>query len=326
MAFPARGRYDEFMPRVAVLVLDGVFDSGLSVVVDTFATASSLAERRSSRFDVTLCGLRRSAKTRHGFGVSLAPAKGKPDIVVVPALGCMSREALLERLDRSDVRDACEVLGAWSKSGARLAGACTATFVMGQAGVLDDARATTTWWLSPVFREKFPRVDLDESKMIVDAGRVVTAGAALAHVDLALYLVRKTSPALAEATARYLVYDTRPSQAAFVMPDHVAHTDPLVERFEAWARRHLASFTMAAAARGVGASERTLQRRIQTVLGRSPLSYVRDLRVEVATHRLRTTKDSIEEIAAAVGYGDGVTLRTLLREKTGRGVRELRAH
>jgi len=30
------------------------------------------------------------------------------------------------------------------------------------------------------------------------------------------------------------------------------------------------------------------------------------------------------EVAAKVGYQDGVTLRTLLRKKTGRGVRELR--
>jgi transcriptional regulator GlxA family with amidase domain len=44
----------------------------------------------------------------------------------------------------------------------------------------------------------------------------------------------------------------------------------------------------------------------------------------MAVHRLRTTRDSIEEIATAVGYGDGATLRTLLRKRTGRGVRELR--
>ena len=49
------------------------------------------------------------------------------------------------------------------------------------------------------------------------------------------------------------------------------------------------------------------------------------LRVELAIHRLRTTGDSIDHIAAAVGYSDGVTLRTLLRKKTGRGIRELRA-
>ena len=47
--------------------------------------------------------------------------------------------------------------------------------------------------------------------------------------------------------------------------------------------------------------------------------------VEMAVFRLRTTKESIEQIATAVGYGDGVTLRMLLRKKTGRGIRELRA-
>ena len=33
---------------------------------------------------------------------------------------------------------------------------------------------------------------------------------------------------------------------------------------------------------------------------------------------------AVDDIAADVGYSDGVTLRTLLRRKTGCGVRELR--
>jgi transcriptional regulator GlxA family with amidase domain len=74
----------------------------------------------------------------------------------------------------------------------------------------------------------------------------------------------------------------------------------------------------------VGASERTLQRRVSEVLGRSPLSYVQDLRVDAARTLLETTDRTIEEIAAGVGYQDGVTLRTLLRRKTGLGVRQLR--
>ena len=257
--------------------------------------------------------------------LSPARAGARPDVVIVPALGCKTRETLLGALERGDVEDACGLLRGWSKSGARIAGACTATFVLAQSGVLDGGRATTTWWLSPLFRERFPEVALDDSRMIVESKRVVTAGAALAHVDLSLWLVRQRSPALAHATARYLVFDARPSQAAYAMPDHLSHADPMVERFEHWARRHLTDFTLADAARHVGASERTLERRMRTVLGKTPLAYVQDLRVETAVFRLRTTKESIEEIAAAVGYGDGVTLRTLLRKKTGRGVRELRA-
>ena len=42
-------------------------------------------------------------------------------------------------------------------------------------------------------------------------------------------------------------------------------------------------------------------------------------------HLLQTSTASVDEIAAQVGYADGVTLRTLIRRKIGRGVRELRA-
>jgi transcriptional regulator GlxA family with amidase domain len=67
-----------------------------------------------------------------------------------------------------------------------------------------------------------------------------------------------------------------------------------------------------------------LARRLQRVLGKTPLSYFQDLRVERAVHRLRTSRASVDAIATEVGYADGVTLRTLLRRKLGKGVRELR--
>ena len=315
--------------RVHVLVLDGVFDSGLAAMLDTLETANALApelRRAQVRFDVTAIGLRRRAVTHHGLRIELEPLPARrPDLVIVPALGAKTPEAIGAALERGDARAAQPVLRGWWERGATVAGACTATFVLAAAGVLDGGRATTTWWLSPLFRKRHPEVTLDESMMIVESRRVVTAGAALAHFDLALWIVRRRSPTLAQLTARHLAFDSRPSQAPFVMPDHLAHNDPLVERFEQWARRHLAAFSLQAAARACGTSERTLERRLRAVLGRSPLSYVRDLRVEHAVHRLRTTRDSIDQIAADVGYQDGVTLRTLLRQRTGRGVRELRA-
>jgi transcriptional regulator GlxA family with amidase domain len=129
---------------------------------------------------------------------------------------------------------------------------------------------------------------------------------------------------LAQLTANFLTFEDRSSQASFVMQDHLAHADELVEKFERWARRNLTAFSLEAAARAVGASERTLERRLRQALGKSPLSFVQDLRVENAIHSLRTSERTLEEIAAEVGYSDAVTLRTLLRRKTGRGVRELR--
>jgi transcriptional regulator GlxA family with amidase domain len=47
--------------------------------------------------------------------------------------------------------------------------------------------------------------------------------------------------------------------------------------------------------------------------------------VEHAQSLLLGNDVDIEAVAAEVGYADGATLRTLLRERLGRGVRDLRA-
>jgi transcriptional regulator GlxA family with amidase domain len=161
--------------------------------------------------------------------------------------------------------------------------------------------------------------------MIVKSGRFVTAGAALSHMDLALWLVRRVSPELASLTAKYLIVDTRPSQSAYALTDHLVHSDPIVERFERWARGRLASgFSLDDAAKSVGSSKRTLARRMQSALGKSPLSYFQSLRVERAVHLLKTGDASVDEVAGQVGYTDGATLRALLRRRLDVGVKEIR--
>jgi len=197
--------------------------------------------------------------------------------------------------------------------------------VLAESGLLDGQTATTTWWLAPLFRRRYPDVVLEDSSMIVNSGPFVTAGAALGHMDLALWLIRRVSPQLAALTAQYLIVDSRPSQSAYALTDHLVHADPLVRKFESWARENLArGFSLNDAARAVGSSKRTLARRLQTVLGRSPLEYFQSVRVERAVHLLKTTEASVEEIAARVGYADGVTLRTLLRRRLHAGVKEIR--
>ena len=61
-----------------------------------------------------------------------------------------------------------------------------------------------------------------------------------------------------------------------------------------------------------------------SVLGKSPLAFFQDLRIERAVHLLEISHSSVDQIAAQVGYADGVTLRVLLRRQLGRGVREIR--
>jgi len=81
--------------------------------------------------------------------------------------------------------------------------------------------------------------NFDRSSSLFPLNGVVTAGAALSHLDLALSLIRHASPELATLTAKYLVADARTSQAAYTLPDHLVHADPLVQKFELWARLRL---------------------------------------------------------------------------------------
>jgi transcriptional regulator GlxA family with amidase domain len=317
--------------KIDVLSVNGVFDTGLAAVLDAFATANELAAAQglaSVSFDVSLVGLRRQVRTAQGFTVPVSAAEGRTlaDWVIVPAISERTPEPLAAALAAPETQAAARLLRQWADDGANVAAACIGTFIAAESGVLDGETVTTTWFLAPFFRQRYPHVRVDDRRMVVRSGRVLTAGAALSHMDMALWLIRQVSPSLSALTARYLVVDSRPSQSAYAMSDHLAHADPLVQKFERWARDRLAAgFSLEEAAQAVGASKRTLTRRIKDVLGKSPVSYLQDLRVERAVHLLRTSNDDVEKIAAAVGYSDGVTLRNLLRRKLGRGVREIRS-
>ncbi|HTI82069.1 MAG TPA: helix-turn-helix domain-containing protein [Acetobacteraceae bacterium] len=315
--------------QVAILALDGVFDTGLAVLMDTFATANELAAMHGIApplLDVKLVGVRRRIRTALGMTTTVEPATAvrQPDWGIVPALNTKQPDRLVGALGRKDVQQALTHLRAWHDRGIGLAAACIGTFLLGEAGLLDSRDATTTWALAPLFRQRYPDVRLDDSRMLVASRGVVTAAAMMGHLDLALWLVRQASPQMAGLVARVMLIDRRTSQAQYVIPDFLAHADPLIERFEQWARRNLAGgFSLEAAASALSVTARTLQRRTEAVLGKSPLAFFQDMRIERARH-LIAVGDDIAKIAGEVGYADPATLRNLLRRRLGRGVRDLR--
>jgi transcriptional regulator GlxA family with amidase domain len=314
--------------RIAILALDELFDTGFMVMLDAFTLANKFSDG-TPRFDISIVGVRRRVRSGQGLPIpvqAISPGLD-PQWVVVPALNTGQPEQLIAALERRDVVQAKAQLRTWHAEGAQIAASCIGTFLVAETGLLDHQEATTTWWLGPLFRQRYPNVRLDERRMLVPSNIGVTAGAAMGHLDLALWLIRKASPELATVVSRYLLADIRTSQAPYIIPNHLAQADPLILRFERWARDHLKEgFSLGDAANALATSARTLQRRCEAVLGKSPLSYFQDLRVERAQSLLHGSGLDLDAIAAEVGYVDGATLRTLLRERLGRGVRELRAN
>ncbi|MCH6163167.1 GlxA family transcriptional regulator [Streptomyces marispadix] len=309
--------------NVGVIALPGCWDSGLTSVLDVLRAANSAREQVDR--DIPAIRAQTVAADRAPVptaGRLLVPvdlemdddATAGLDTLVIPALAAKSPAGIVDALMRDEVRALRAMLREWSLAGRELAAACTGTFVLAESGLLDNRRATTSWWLSATFRNRYPKTELDTSRMVVHDGKIVTAGAAFAHIDLAMSLVSRVSPQLADATAAALLVDERPARSIESALGYLADADRLVTDFETWVRSNLErDVAVTDAALAIGTTRRTLERRVRQRLNTTPYALIQRLRVERADHLRRTTGLSLERIAAMVGYRNASTLRALLK-------------
>ena len=208
-----------------------------------------------------------------------------------------------------------------------IAAACAGCFAMALALQLQAARHTP----AGLNTEAVVTLELDKDSFRISRS-ALTLHTSVANPDQDTFArsapdAKQNRPGsgLANLAARCLVVDVRTSQSIDSIPDPLTHSDPLIRQFERWARGRLAEgFSLDQAAQALATSKRTLARRMQSVLGKSPLAFFQDLRIERAVHLLRTSGASVDQVAAQVGYAGGVTLRALLRRRLGHGVREIR--
>ena len=312
--------------KIGLAVADGCFGSGVVAMLDIFQTAELVRgdlDASIPPFEVSVAAPRRRVTASNGMTIA-APRSLRElddvDLVVVPALGTLTGPETEASIESRSGRSIVRAVGSVDPSRTKLAAVCTGVFALAETGMLEGRRVTTTWFLAPTFVARYPRIHLELDRMVVADGPMLTAGAAFAHIDLALAVLRGVSASVTEHVARLLLLDERPSQSVFVNYDLLEHEDPMVLAFERHVREHLSEpFDASRVAAAVGASRRTLERRTRQVIGLSPLGIVQRLRLERAQHLRRTTSLSTEAIARHVGYTNAETLRAL--ERTARGQR-----
>lgn len=198
--------------------------------------------------------------------------------------------------------------------GGQVAASCSGVLLLAMARVLDGQEATTHWQLGSFFRQHFPRVRLDTHRMIVDDHGLVTAGAAMAQMDLMLYLIRqRIGRDVAELTMRYLLIDSRTTQARYQVWDHLAmKEDDTAQRFETLVEVSMPNVpSITQAADLLHMTAKTMARRIFRTTGLTPMSLVNDIRMRHARRLLALGELPSAEVANRVGYVNATSLHKL---------------
>lgn len=323
------------MKNLLILALDGVLDSSLSITLDTLRTAQRFHERagKSTALRRYVVGHRKTIRTGGELRLEadftireVMDGVVRAEWLIVPGVGVMSTAAFAERLRQKDALAALELLRQKGVA-KRTAASCSSVFLLAEAGLLAGRAATTTWWLANAFRKRYPDVRLDESRMLVRDGALLTAGSAFAQLDLMLAVITATMGAeIADLCARYMIIDRRASQARYMIPSHVRHVDETVLAAERWIDANLAMpMTVSDVASAVAVSAKTLSRRVVAATGVSPVRFLQRRRVMEAVHLIETTALTVEEVAVRVGYQDGTALRKIIRRELGTTPSTLRA-
>lgn len=291
--------------RVAVVAYDRIGPFHLAIPGAVFGEG----QPRPNPFELVLCAAEpQPLTTRAGYRISGLPglrALRNADIVVVPGWRDVNErtpEALL-RASRSA-----------QAAGAQIVGLCLGAYVLAEAGLLDNRRATTHWEFAEEMARRFPDIRVAPDVLYVEDAGVMTSAGTAAGLDACLEIVRqRAGAARASQVARRLVI---PPHRAGGQAQFIEHPLPLttgghrLSRLIESVRKRLheprSLDSLAAEAR---MSRRTFTRQFKALTGSTVLNWLLTERLHLAQQLLEQTDQSIERIAELAGFGSAETLR-----------------
>jgi transcriptional regulator GlxA family with amidase domain len=195
----------------------------------------------------------------------------------------------------------------------RVASVCTGAFLLAEATLLDDRRATTHWRYIAQLQSRFPRVRVEGDSIYIADGRIWTSAGIASGIDLALAMIEKDMGAeIARAVSKLLVvaYRRPGGQSQFSAMSQMEPESDRIRAALSFAREHLAeALPVERLAEAASLSPRQFGRAFRRETGETPAKAVERLRVEAARLRLRDGSEPIETIALAVGFTDPERMR-----------------
>ncbi len=182
-------------------------------------------------------------------------------------------------------------------------------FPLARSGLLDGYKTSVHWCYEAAFMAEFPQLEATEDVMALH-GRRMTASGAAAAFDLSLHLIDDSLGAsVATEVACWFqhplvrgqgITQRKPTFASDSTNDMLP--DVIREAVALFAENLEDPINIADVADAVGVSVRQLERLFTKATGKTPFHYYKALRMQKARQLLHYSKDSVGQIAIAVGY------------------------
>ncbi len=224
--------------------------------------------------------------------------------------------------------EALAFLKATAARGVPLVGLCTGVFTLQGAGLLQGYRCCVSWFHHQDFLDRFDSErPVSDQIFVVDRDRLTCSGGhGAAH--LAAFLVqRHIGQSAAIKSLNIMMIDDALSGQRAQPGQTLARQarDELVKRAVLKMQQNVeVPRTVDELALELNVGRRTLERRFQADLGRSPRMIYLEIRIERAMAKLRNTDAPISDIALSCGFCDAPHLARTLKAERGLTPAELR--
>lgn len=232
---------------------------------------------------------------------SQAESDDKIDFIIIPP----SFEA---PLSKQTARNYSHWIRQHYQNGTVLCSICSGVFTLLETNLFDGRTITTHWLNNEIVRERFPNVNIDSNKIIVEDPDVITTAGIMSWMDLGLKLIERiyTSQLMVEFSKLLLVDPPSREQSYYkqFLPN-LSHGDIAIVKIQHWLQNNYANkVTVDDLAELANLEKRTLLRRFKKATGLTPIEYCQNLRIHKAQDLLLTTNLSFDSISWQVGYKD----------------------
>jgi transcriptional regulator GlxA family with amidase domain len=294
--------------QISILLFDRFSNHCLANVLEPLRAANDLSSQQVFEWNIVVLGgqrVRSSSGLRLEADAQLADMRGDI-LMVMPSYGFLthanvtSSRALRAAARRFDI----------------LAGLDTGSWLLAEAGLLDDYRATIHWDELDRFSERFSDIDVQKEAVIYDRDRITCGGASTAFA-LAMQMIEKQHGAALRLRVEHLfsgAYAQRPvrrggiaARAVDLMRAHIEEPLPIAQL-----------------AQQLGRSQKHLEQQMLARLGAAPQVIYRRIRLERVRQLSLDTTISVAEISVRCGYQDASAMTRAFRSEYGTTPQALR--